>query len=152
MQPGADLSILDHAVVRLEAVAEPSRAKRLRVVSPDLLIDAAVAEMARQQWLQKRHPSRRTAERFRDALIIAFLATRPLRLANLTVLTLGKHFTKVGDVYWCRLAAVEVKEGEPLEFPMPAALTPWLDRYLALHRPLFLGDSGRVAILVENRR
>jgi integrase/recombinase XerD len=151
MQLGADLSTLDNTFVRLEAVAEPSRAKRLRVVSPDVLVDAAVAELIRQQWLQERHCSRRTAERFRDALIIAFLATRPLRLANLAALTLGKHLAKEGNVYWCRLPGADVKEGEPLEFPMPTALTPWLDRYLAFHRPLLLrnGNSQRLWISIR---
>ena len=47
MQPGADLSALDHLTPRLEAVAEPSRAKRLAVVLPVLLLNAAIAEMTR---------------------------------------------------------------------------------------------------------
>ncbi len=138
MQPGADLSVISHVLVRLEAVAEPSRDKRLLVVSPALLLDAAIAEMTRLQESQEREPSRRTAGRFRDALIIAFLATRPVRLDNLTVIERGKHMTKEGSVYWCRFRGIETKERRPLDFPMPKALTIWLDRYFAVHWPLLL--------------
>lgn len=45
MQSGADLSMLNRLLARVEAVAEPSRTKRLWVVSPALLLDAAIAEM-----------------------------------------------------------------------------------------------------------
>jgi integrase/recombinase XerD len=136
MESGADLSALDHLWLRLQAAAEPSRLKRLRVVSPVLLLDVAIAEMSRQQKAQSRSRSRWTAGRYRDALIIAILATRPLRLANLTSMELGKHLTKEEDIYWCRFSGAETKEGEPLEFPMPRVLTSWIDHYLSLHRPL----------------
>ena len=153
MQPGADLSVLDHVLRRLDAAAAPSRDKRVRVVSPALLLDAAIAELTRLQKLQEQRPSRRTAGRFRDALIIAFLATRPLRLANLTAIEVGKHMTKEGTVYWCRFAGPETKEGQPLDFPMPKALTIWLDHYLAVHRPLLLrgGNSNKLWISTRSK-
>jgi integrase/recombinase XerD len=143
MQPGADLSVINRVRRRLEAVAEPSRDKRLHVVSPAMLLQVAVEEMARLHQLQNRHFSRRTAERFRDALLIAFLATRPLRLANMTAIVLGRHLQKEGMVYWCRFSGNETKEGQPLEFPLPEALTIWFDHYLAFHRLLLLrGKEG----------
>lgn len=158
MQPGADLSVIEHLLHRLEAVAEPSRDKRLLVVSPVLLLEAAIAEMKRLQSLQERKPSRRTAGRFRDALMVAFLATRPLRLANLTAIELLKHMTKEGAVYWCSFNGPETKENLPLDFPMPEALTVWIDRYLALYRLLLLRGctsnrlwiSTRSAPMVDN--
>jgi integrase/recombinase XerD len=148
MQPGADLSVINHLLCRLDAVAEPLRDKRLLVECPVLLLETAIAEMIRLHELQERKPSRRTAGRFRDALIIAILAMRPLRLANLTAIELLRHLTKEGAVYRCRFTGPEMKEGLPLDFPMPETLTVWLDRYLALHRPLLLRgrDSNRLWI------
>jgi integrase/recombinase XerD len=138
MEPGADLSVITHLWTRLEAVAEPVRNKRLRLVSPALLLDTAISEMARLQELPEQRVTRRTAERFRDALIVAFFATRPIRLANMAAIELGRHLTKNGDRYWCRFAAHETKEHRPLAFPLPEALTVWVDHYLALHRRLLL--------------
>lgn len=152
MQPDADLSLLNKILTRVDAIAEPSRAKRLRVVSPALLLDAAIAEMTRQQRAQDRWSSRQTAQRYRDALIVAFLATRPLRLANLTAIRLGVHMTKEDSLYWCRFAGSETKEGLQLESPMPETLTPWFDRYLATHRPLLLrgNESQQLWITIRS--
>src|SRR5262249_37263621 len=64
MQPGADLSPIDHALRRLEATAAPSRNKRAQIVSPALLLEAAIAEMMRLDKLQQKRPGRRIAGRF----------------------------------------------------------------------------------------
>lgn len=152
MERKADLAELDWLLPRLNAVAEPVRVKRLRVVSPILLLDAAIRAMTRLHNAQQRKSSRRTAERYRDALIVAFLATRPVRLENLTAIEILRHLTRRQDAYWCCFAASETKEGQALEFPMPAMLTVWLDRYLEVHRPLLLlrgGDSARLWISIR---
>jgi integrase/recombinase XerD len=148
MQPGADLSVINHLLCRLDAVAEPVRDKAVRVVSPALLLEAAIAEIIRLHDLLQRKPSRRTAGRFRDALLVGILATRPLRLANLTAIELVRHLFKKGTVYCCRFTGPETKEDVPLDFPMPETLTVWLDRYIEFHRPLLLRgrDSNRLWI------
>lgn len=141
MQPNVNLSLMDHTLRRLEAVAAPSRDKRAKIVSPALLLDAAIAEMTLLDKGQQKRPSRRTAGRFRDALFVAFLATRPLRRANFTAMRLGTHVTKRGGLYWCKFRETETKEGQPLEFPMPQALTVWLDRYIDAQWPLLLSGA-----------
>jgi integrase/recombinase XerD len=152
MQPDADLSVLTHVLVRVEAVAEPSRPKRLHVVSPALLLGTAINEMSRLHAAQQQQPSRWTAERYRDALMIAFLATRPVRLANLTTIELTRHLTREGPSYWCRFRADEIKDGVPLAFSLPASLTVWLDHYLSVHRPLLLRGrpSSRLWISIRS--
>jgi len=151
MDPGFDLSALDHVLQRLQATAEPSRLKRASLVSPARLVDAAINEMRRQQAAQECCLSRRTAERFRDALMIAFLATRPVRLANLTGLDLGTSFSRCGDLYWCRFIAREMKDKEPLEFPMPKTLTTWVELYLGTHRPLLLRGTETTRLWISIR-
>lgn len=151
MEPDADLTDISHLLVRLNSAAEPSRNKRLRVACSGLLYDTAIREMTR---LHRRHPVsdiRQHAARFRDALIIAFLALRPIRLENLSSIELDRHLTKIGDRYWCRFVPAETKEGRPLEFPMPEALTPWLDHYLATYRPLLLRDRKRPHLWISIR-
>ena len=53
MEPGVDLTTVTDLLVRLDSTAEPSRNKRLRVVSSGLLYEAGLREMRR---LQKRRP------------------------------------------------------------------------------------------------
>jgi len=151
MEPAADLSVLRHLLVRLEAVAEPVRDKRLLVVSPVVLLKAAISEMRRQSKALLQKPSRHTAERFRDALIVMFLATRPVRLANCASIELDRHLVKIDDIYWCRFSAEEVKDGQRLDFPLPRAITPWLDHYLAEHRPLLLRGKSSSRLWISIR-
>ena len=144
MERDSDLSVLTELLVRLDSVAEPSRNKRVRVVSPLLLLKNATSEM-RRLHARRTSRTRLAANWYRDALMVAFLAARPIRLANLALIEVGRHLTKVGDRYWCRFTPSETKEGKTLEFPLPASLTPWLDHYLAVYRPLLLkgGESKR---------
>jgi len=79
--------------------------------------------------------------------MVAFLATRPVRLENHASIDLGKHLIKVQDTYWCRFRHEETKEKEPLEFPISRAAQPFLDRYLAVHRPLLLRGTNRPTAL-----
>jgi hypothetical protein len=154
MEPDADWANITELLVRLDAMAEPSRNKRLRVVSSVLLFEAGIREMKR---LHKRPPARdrrHHAAKYRDALIIAFLAVRPIRLENLSAIELDRHLTKVADRYWCRFAAIETKEQRPLEFPLPQSLTSWMALYLAIYRPLLLRerDLGHLWITISFAR
>jgi integrase len=151
MEPNADLTVLTDLLILLDSAAEPSRNKRLRVVSSGLLYEAAIRELKRLHKKLKARPSRRVAGLYRDALIMAFLALRPIRLENLSAIALGRHLTKVGDRYWCRLTSAETKEGRPLEFPMPEDLTPWLDHYLAAYRALLLRGKTTERLWISTR-
>jgi integrase len=150
MEPQGNLSLLKHVLTRLSE-AESSRDKRLRVVSPALLLKRAVSEMRRLHNARTPSRTRRTAGRYRDAFVVAFLATRPIRLENVSAIELGRHLTKVGDRYWCRFSPTETKEGRPLEFPMPASLTPWLDHYLSIYLPLLLRGRQRSRLWISIR-
>jgi hypothetical protein len=94
MDSGADLTYINRIIQALKAQQRPIRDKRQKLVSPRVLLENALNELRRLDRDQQRHPSRRTAERFRDALSIAFLTTRPLRLKNLTEIENGRYLTK----------------------------------------------------------
>jgi integrase len=81
--------------------------------------------------------SRRSRQRFRDGLIIAFLAARPLRRRSLAALAVGRTLRLVGGTWMVVLGPEDTKTREPLEFPFPETLVTDLEFYLAEVRPHF---------------
>ena len=54
---------------------------------------------------------RRRARLYRDGLMIALLAARPLRLANLVQLTLGRELVRRGEGWWIEIPGTDTKTG-----------------------------------------
>jgi integrase len=67
--------------------------------------------------------------------MIALLATRPLRLANLVQLELGRELVRRGDTWWLEIPGAATKNGELIELPVPDDLVEALESYLAVWRP-----------------
>ena len=80
---------------------------------------------------------------FRDGLMIALLASRPIRLGNLAQIEIGRHLRRLGDTFWLFFDSDEMKNGRSLEFPLPRQLTEPLDRYIDEVRPQFMQQHGR---------
>jgi integrase len=87
------------------------------------------------------------AELFRDGLIIAFLASRPLRLKNMLELEIGTHLSESNTGYEVSLPPEKTKTKSNLEFPLPAMLVPAIQRYLSYYRGVLA--AGRNGSLVE---
>jgi integrase/recombinase XerD len=81
---------------------------------------------------------RHRSVRFRNGLIIALLAYRPVRLANLAGIVIDQHLIRSGDTFVLKFGADETKQGEELGFELPQILTEPLSQYLAEHRPALL--------------
>jgi integrase/recombinase XerD len=138
MVPGAELGWLRAAATRLHAGATPTRDKASRLVSAGALFQAGLELMGQAA----EEPTAKTqALRYRDGLMIAFLALRPVRLSNLSAIQLGQHLIDDGAVVHVQFAASEVKNARPLEFPWPKILIEALRTYLAVYRPVLL--AGR---------
>ena len=91
------------------------------------------------------------AEEYRIGLMIAFLASRPIRLRNMIELEIGTHLTALPTGF--RVFIPRTKTGTELEFPLPANLSPYMARYLADHRPvLATGPYGAAAWHPEQER
>ena len=88
-------------------------------------------------------PLLRRAVLFRDGLMIAFLAYRPLRLSNLAMMTLGRHLVRQTSGYRLHFDGREVKGGKPIETSVPASQVGDFDRYLDHYRPILLTRGGR---------
>lgn len=75
---------------------------------------------------------------YRDGLMIALLAARPLRRRTFAGLKIGEHLVKA-DGYWhLQLAPADMKNRRALEFDVPAMLQSRVDRYLTEIRPRLL--------------
>lgn len=79
------------------------------------------------------------ARRVRDGLMIALLASRPLRIKNFASLRLGHHVRETSTGYLIDIPGHECKTGQPIETFVPDELCPWLREYLDVHRPILLG-------------
>lgn len=80
---------------------------------------------------------------FRDGLLLAFLVQRPLRMANLTSITLGRQLQRHGTQWRLMFEADETKQGERIECTWPDQLITSLERYLEVHREQLLTASSK---------
>ena len=73
---------------------------------------------------------------YRDALALGLLALRPIRLKNLTQLTLSDQLRFDGSQWQCSFSGYETKDKQPLHFALPTDVTfvTCFERYLTEHR------------------
>jgi len=88
---------------------------------------------------------------FRDGLIIAILAARPIRLKNLTAIGIGQHLVKIDQTYWLIFQASEVKNAKHIEVSLPEVLTIHMDTYLESHRPRLLQGKSTERLWISQR-
>lgn len=140
---------------RLTNSAKPARPKPPRMASvPELitlgfrLMEAGLDKLARGQISG--------AQVYRDGLMIACLATRPLRLRNLCALRVGHSFVRAQAGYRVEFSGSQTKKGIAIEFLYPQWLNEPLDIYLEEVRPMLLsrarGDQGDAGWLWIGRR
>jgi site-specific recombinase XerD len=77
------------------------------------------------------------AIRYRDALMLAILTSRPIRSRNMLSIELGKHLIRLDRTWRLEFEAREVKNRQALSFDLPASLTSHMDRYVSQVRPMF---------------
>lgn len=87
---------------------------------------------------------------FRDGLLIALLAMRPLRKGTFTQIRIGRELQQVGDQWHLVFEADQTKTGQPLEYLVPQLLYLALETYLTQVRPLFLRAEAHDALWASN--
>jgi integrase/recombinase XerD len=140
LAPGRDWSWLVGGARELRAGIAKRKAKLPRLRRIQTLYRLGLDLMAEAERLEV--APLKAAVRHRDGLLIALLAARPLRRANMAGLRLGTSLTRRGGSWWISLAAAETKTGRPIEVPLPEAVTAPLERYLDQHRPLLLAGGS----------
>jgi hypothetical protein len=150
MAPGTELPELRRVQRALAARARPVRDKRRRYVHPARLLDLALRLMDRA----KVEPGEREvwrADQCRDALMLAILTLRAARRRNLAAMTLGRHIERIDGRYVLRFDGTETKNHRPFEASLPEELTPRIDRYLDVWRPVLLRGRRSDRLWISNR-
>jgi integrase len=142
MDPGRDWSWIYRMASSVRARHRPARPKRHRLVAIERLFGLGLDLMARAETDTTRL---RRFKSYRDGFMIALLASRPLRLRNLTGLILDRTLVKRGDGWWIQIPAAETKTKNAIELPWPEMLVPHLETYLADHRSAILALRGTAA-------
>jgi site-specific recombinase XerD len=140
MDPARDWSWLRRRATPIRARHRPARPKEPRLASPLELYELGLSLMTKAEQ-QKADYSRATA--YRDGLMLALLACRPIRITNFVGLTLDRTLVRRDKLWWIQIAAEETKTKEPIESALPEALTAPVDTYLAWHRPVLAQRHGR---------
>ena len=137
LAPDRDWSWLRRLQARLQQRAVPSRDKRRRIVPADDLLRLGMEVMEVAEAMAADAPLK-AALGYRDGLMIALLAMRPLRQRNFLGMQIGRHLLPCGDGFRLRFDADETKTGQALDVSVPVGLVPALQRYLDHHRPFLL--------------
>jgi integrase len=140
MNPRQNLSWISRLAAYVRARHQPARPKRHRLAGSGVLFDLGLELMTRAQCEKA---GRRRLITYRDGLLIALLAARPLRIRNLAGLTLDRHVARRGGAWWIEIQAVETKTGGPIEVPWPQGLAIHLEYYLSEIRPVLAARRGR---------
>jgi integrase len=133
LEPEHDWAPLARVYNQLKQTAAPSRNKLERLVRAADLFELGLRLM---DTCEEADRPQYMPIRYRDGLIIALLIACPLRIKNLTDLVIGQHLVFDGFVYRLELSAAETKTGRPYHAAVPPELTPSIDGWLQVHRPL----------------
>lgn len=82
---------------------------------------------------------------YRDGLIIALLALRPMRRKNFAALRLDHNVIKKNGVWRIVLRPEETKTYNRIDVEWPSDLVDALETYLTVHRPVLISLKGRWA-------
>ncbi|HBS39005.1 MAG TPA: hypothetical protein DEA75_11455 [Rhodobacteraceae bacterium] len=150
MCPSCDLTVIKHLVSVLNMRATPSCNKAARIKHPFEIWGAACKAMDDAHTTDELTPLHRSCA-YRDALALGLLALRPIRLKNLTQLTLSDQLKFDGSQWQCSFSGCETKDKQPLHFALPTDVTfvTCFERYLTERRPVLLRDphDEKVGIL-----
>jgi integrase/recombinase XerD len=139
MDPGREWSWIYRMASAIRARHQPARPKRHRLVAIERLFGLGLDLMAGAETETTRP---RRFKSYRDGLMIALLASRPLRLRNLTGLILDRTLVQRGDGWWIQIPAAETKTKSAIELPWPEMLVPHLETYLVDHRSAVAAVRG----------
>jgi integrase len=142
MAPGMDWRWMKRFESKARQRATPALGKRGRLVPADELLTYGQALMRDAEALARMSPAKLAAQ-YRDGLMIAWLAVRPLRLKNFAAIEIGRHLIAQSNGYWIRFGGDETKTHVPIDAPFPAILTPPLERYLTHHRRILADRTNK---------
>ena len=135
LAPDREWSFIARIASKVRARTEPASDKRARLVGTAELVTLGLRLM---DGAALEGTTLQSATAFRDGLIIALLALRPLRRGNLVRLTIGADLVRSGSGWTIVIPPSATKTHTPLEFDWPQSLAAALETYLTTHRPVLL--------------
>ena len=142
LAPAGDWRWLQRAASRLRSSTIPARDKRARL-RPIADLVAQGFRMMNEADRQQGFSDLGRAAYYRDGLVMAFLASHPLRLRNLAALRIGYHLLAEGDRFVLKLPAADTKSRRAYEAVIAGPLSRALRQYLDYHRLVLLNARGR---------
>lgn len=142
------LTLTRDRLIALAALAP--KKKDGRHVDPVLLwcIGAALIRSARQG----RRERDEVAVRFRNGLILMFLSSIPVRLANIASIDIGRDLILPEDTPGTlHFAARKTKGRRPSRYALWPELRAMIDEYIALYRPVLAGNHESAALWLNER-
>ena len=140
--PAADVRWLLDVTAQLRNEVTPSPTKRAQLRRADELFDLG-QKLMRGAEADQAMPVLKRAVQYRDGLMIALLAARPMRIGNFAAPKIDRHLIADGTGY--RLVLSETKNRQRVEYDVPVALVADIARYISHHRPILLTCGGRYA-------
>lgn len=142
LAPDKDWRFIQVAACRLRASTVPARDKRgmlLRIADViaqgyRMMDEAERSDALSELW---------RAARYRDGLLLVFLAYHPLRLRNLSSLLIGRHLIVEDDPIVLKIGPAETKTRQGIEQQLSPRLAWVMRRYIDRYRPVLLRARGR---------
>jgi integrase/recombinase XerD len=130
-------------------LAAPAKSAAGPVITSVRLLDLGQKLMDESQPAPGAPISTRDAVRYRDGLMVAFVAFIPIRPKNLAALEISRHVVLEGDQWFVIIPNEETKTGTPIEFLVPEILVSYLELYLEVVRPRILRRGTCKALWVS---
>ena len=156
MNPANDWTWIRRIQAKIRARHKPVREKRGRLVGSDDLLGLGLDLMDQANTCSTK---RLASISYRDGLLCALLALRPLRRKNLAALALDGTVVRAGADWMIVLPGDDdddatdrekTKTGAPIEMPWPEILVERLETYLEVYRPVLCEMTGRWTATVGN--
>ncbi len=135
--PGFDAKWLYDLQSDIAADAEPRRDKRAKLRHPQELLALGLRTTKEAPHRRYREKDHWLAE-WRDGLMLAILAARPLRLRTFAAIRIGVELRRADTHYELAIGADALKTGGYYDASLPAALSPLIERYIGEIRPALL--------------
>ena len=86
---------------------------------------------------------------FRQSLMIAFLAARPVRRRALLAMEVGQHLIRTAEGFQICFRPEDMKDKKSRDFAMPVLLVALFQEYLDVHRPILLRGKASQALWIS---
>ena len=140
LAPTRSFRFLKDFEARVRARMRDKEKPEQRFVTADELLSLGFRLM---ENAAKQSTARLQAIDYRDGLIIALLALRPMRRKNFAALRLDHNIVKRNGLWRIILHPDETKTHVHSDVEWPSDLAPALEIYLDIHRPVLIAIKGR---------